>query len=281
VLAKYTGRIIWETHPNMGETRSVNKGFGMAKGEIVVVVNSDDPLLPGAVSEAVAFMQAHPDVLVAYPDWNHIGPDSKVITHMQVREYDYLDMLKRYYCIPGPGAFIRRRALELTGGRDQAFRYVADFEYWLRLGLYGRFARIPKTLATWRDHPDGASLSHRGAAMAEEHVRLISKLYSGTDLPPEVQKARAEAFGSMHFVAAMACGTDRREARKHLMASFRYNPLGFAVSFIRLAFALVMMLPEPIGRLLIRTWRAGRRGRQKAARFLATAPGKKRRGVAG
>ena len=38
VLGKYEGRIIWETHPNMGETRTVNKGFGLARGEIVVVV---------------------------------------------------------------------------------------------------------------------------------------------------------------------------------------------------------------------------------------------------
>jgi glycosyltransferase involved in cell wall biosynthesis len=26
VLSKYTGRLIWETHSNMGETRTVNKG---------------------------------------------------------------------------------------------------------------------------------------------------------------------------------------------------------------------------------------------------------------
>ena len=93
VLEKYDGRIVWETHPNMGETRTVNKGFGMAHGEIVVVVNSDDPLLPGAVKAAVDFMESRPDVLVAYPDWNFIGPKSEVTEHIRVREYDYSFMV--------------------------------------------------------------------------------------------------------------------------------------------------------------------------------------------
>jgi len=121
----------------MGETRTVNKGFGMAHGDIVAVVNSDDPLLPGAVSTAVAFMQSHPDVLVAYPDWDMIGPESELIRHIQVREYDYLYMLKRHDCTPGPGAFIRRKAFGVAGMRDPEFLYVRDFESWLRLGSLG------------------------------------------------------------------------------------------------------------------------------------------------
>src|SRR5688572_11108874 len=73
VLEKYRSRIILESHPNMGETRTVNKGLSMAKGAIVSIVNSDDPLLPGAVRTSVAVLQEHPDALAAYPDWNEIG----------------------------------------------------------------------------------------------------------------------------------------------------------------------------------------------------------------
>jgi len=57
VIWKYRERLRWESHANMGQTRTVNKGFSMAKGEIVGVVNSDDPLLPGAIREIVAFMR--------------------------------------------------------------------------------------------------------------------------------------------------------------------------------------------------------------------------------
>jgi len=249
VLEKYTGRIVWETHPNMGETRTVNKGFAMAHGEIVVVVNSDDPLLPGAVSAAVAFMQSHPDILVAYPDWNYIGPNSEVTGHIQVREYDYLYMLRHHLCIPGPGAFIRRKAFELTGPRDTDFRYVADFEYWLRLGLYGKFARIPKTLATFRVHPDSASISSKGLPMAEEHIRLMDKLFSRFDLPPAVTSARSAAYGSAHLIAAIVCGAERKEAAKHVYRAARYGPRGL---FIRWELIVPALLPLSVQAVLRR-----------------------------
>ncbi len=243
VLAKYTGRIIWETHPNMGETRTVNKGISMAKGEIVAVVNSDDPLLPGAVNEAVAFMQAYPDIMVAYPDWDYIGPTSEVTGHIQVREYDYLYMLKRHYCTPGPGAFIRRKAFELTEMRDPEFKYVADLEYWLRLGLYGKFARIPKTLATFRVHPDSASVSHRGKAMAAEHIRLMEKFYSRPNLPPEVLRARHEAFAWAHLVAALTVGVSRWSVLEHCSKAILYHPCSVLANLKRGMVILRLLFP--------------------------------------
>jgi glycosyltransferase involved in cell wall biosynthesis len=246
VLEKYTGRLIWETHLNMGETRTVNKGLSMAHGDIVAVVNSDDPLLPGAVSTAVAFMQSHPDILVAYPDWNYIGPGSEVIGHYQVREYDYLYMLRRHHCTPGPGAFIRSRAFELTEMRHPEFKYVADFEYWLRLGLYGKFARIPRTLATFRVHPDSATISHKGPAMAREHIQLIQRFYLRPDLPPEVRKVRAEAFGWAHLVAGVAAGPARWVEIRHYLRATLYHPPIPLLFLGQWLFALALKLPKPI-----------------------------------
>lgn len=254
VLHKYTGQIVWESHPNMGETKTVNKGWRMVSGEIIAVVNSDDPLLPQAVSTAAAFMEAHPDILVAYPDWNKIGPDSEVIEHVEVPEYDCLDMLRRHHCVVGPGAFIRRKAFGLAGMRDPDFRYVADFEYWLRLGLYGPFARIPKTLATFRVHPVSVSVSHKGAAMAHEHIRLIKKFYSFPALPHEVLKIRPEAFSAAHYVAAEMCGTARKAACLHYFKSIFYKPSSFLDEH-RLRLILSRVLPKPLFEILRPVWR--------------------------
>src|SRR6476620_5979365 len=33
ILKSYGDRIMWESHPNMGETRTINKGYSMAKGD--------------------------------------------------------------------------------------------------------------------------------------------------------------------------------------------------------------------------------------------------------
>jgi glycosyltransferase involved in cell wall biosynthesis len=254
VLNKYKGRLISETHSNMGETQTVNKGLRMVKGEIIAVVNSDDPLLPRAVSTAAAFMETHPEILVAYPDWNKIGPDSEVIEHVEVPEYDYLDMLRRHHCVVGPGAFIRRKAFEEAGVRDPEFTYVADFEYWLRLGLHGPFARIPNTLATFRVHPVSASVSHKGAVMAQEHILLMKKFYSFPALPQEILRIRSEAFSSAHYVAAEMCGTARKIACQHYFKSFFYKPSSFLDEH-RLKLTLSVVLPQPLFKILRPVWR--------------------------
>jgi glycosyltransferase involved in cell wall biosynthesis len=250
VLEKYNGRIIWETHPNMGESRTVNKGFSMAHGDIVAVVNSDDPLMPGAVSQAVDFMQSRPDILVAYPDFNKIGPHSELLYHVRVEDYDYVRFVRRFDSYIGPGAFIRRKCLELTHGRDPRFRFAADWEYWLRLGLHGQFARIPKTLATHRWHPDSMIVSGRGPMLANEYIALVKEYYSRSDLPPEIRKVRREAFANAYLRATELCGRDlRRSVEWSIVAISYYPPIATEVArrfAVRSLWRVVSMLPAPV-----------------------------------
>jgi glycosyltransferase involved in cell wall biosynthesis len=204
VLARYGSRIRWETHPNMGETRTVNRGLALAHGDIVAVVNSDDPLLPGAVRAAVGVFLERPDVLVVYPDWLMIDADSKPVRTIQVPDYDYALMVRRFRCIVGPGAFMRRRAVEAAGGRDAEYRFVADFDFWLRVGLLGPFARIPHVVATFRVHPASSSVSQRGQAMADEHVRLARQFFARADLSPAVRAFEQEALSWAFYYAGFA-----------------------------------------------------------------------------
>jgi glycosyltransferase involved in cell wall biosynthesis len=224
VLERYNGRIIWQSHENMGETRTVNKGFEMSTGQIVAIINSDDPLLPNAIKSAVDVFKSNPELLVAYPDWNRIGPAGEVIESIQVPEFDYLHMLQRHNCFVGPGAFIHRKALTLIGGRDTSFKYVADFDYWLRLGLHGAFKRIPGQFATFRVHPNSASVSSKGGLMAQEHIRLMDKYYALPNLPSDVLKSRASAYAWANIVAAEMCGDQKWLAQRYILNAGRHDP---------------------------------------------------------
>lgn len=226
ILAKYTGRIRWESHQNMGETRTVNKGLAMATGEILGVVNSDDPLLPGAVLAAVTVLADHPDVLVAYPDLYHIDPSSNLIRGVRVPEFDYRRMVGRHECTVGPGAFFRRQAVALAGLRDPQFKYVADFDFWLRVGRCGPFMRIPQPLATFRCHPASASVGRRGADMASEHIEMIRKYYDQPEIPQEILKLKKRAYSAAHYCAGVACGPARGAALAHLMHAIALWPWG-------------------------------------------------------
>ena len=42
VVQPYRDRLIWISEKDAGQSHAINKGFGMAKGEIVAWINSDD-----------------------------------------------------------------------------------------------------------------------------------------------------------------------------------------------------------------------------------------------
>lgn len=235
MIKEYDGRLRWESHANIGETATVNRGFALARGEIIGVVNSDDPLLPGAVSKLVAALLAHPEAVVAYPDWQMIDGDG--VTLQVVRTYDYhgpAEMVRRHYCLPGPGALFRRRVVDELGGRDPAFRYVGDLDFWFRAALIGPLLRVPEVLATFRSHGDSATVSQQGSAMADEHLALVEKFFRRRDLPPAVQEIRAEAIGSACFVAATVCGAGaRRQKLDYLWRALRASPAKYGGEYAR------------------------------------------------
>jgi GT2 family glycosyltransferase len=196
----------------------------------------------------VEHLLAHPDVLVVYPDWLLTDGDGKVVRRVATYDYDYLNMLRWHFCLPGPGAFFRRTLVERLGGRDPNFRYVNDFDFWLRAGLLGPFARVPATLATFRYHPAARSYSDLGQVMAEEYVRLINKFYGNADLPPEVLKVKREARSSAYFAAGSVCGENVPQAviRRYFLRALWYAPHKYLREY---RVRLFVMLPVLLGRL--------------------------------
>jgi glycosyltransferase involved in cell wall biosynthesis len=254
ILQTYADRIIWESHPNMGIVRTVNKGFTLAKGEFITVVNSDDPLLPNYASRAVQYMQDHPHVLAAYPDWLNIDQHSNVIERVRTFEYDYLDMLGRYYCFPGPGTILRRRALELEPEYDERFPHISDYEYYLRLGLHGAFARIPETLAQHRDHASSTT-AQGGTALIRQRFTLMKNLFARHDLPHEVRQVKPLTFSNVNFVTGLQyLPENRAKARIYFLKALLWYPFltarnGFEPRPAR-KLMLTTILPDWIGSVL-------------------------------
>lgn len=200
---KYTKRkIIYIQQKNTGETAAVNKGFSLATGEYIAVVSSDDPLLPGCVDELVEYLEDHPKVIAIYPDWEMIDERGKVLQTVYPEDFTYVKMLKEHYCIPGPGSFFRRKALELTGGRTKEFKYLADFAFWLKLGMYGEMYHYPKVLASFRVHSGSQGIYAKGDYMASEHKKLVEWVFADRDLPKKAKDTKETALASAYFHAA-------------------------------------------------------------------------------
>lgn len=225
VLDKYRGRprMVIDRHDNLGETRTVNKGFAMARGDIVCVVNSDDPLLPGAIREAVRYMRVHPEALAAYPDWIEIDARSQELARMYLPHYDISTMLLRFNNALGPGTFIRREAFELIGFRNPDLKYTGDLDFWFRLARVSPLGHISEFLATHRRHDGCATFSGRGAVMAGELIRLVREAYASGMLGEDLLRRRFRAYGLAHYAAAWQSGTDVVEWTKNATLAVCYG----------------------------------------------------------
>ena len=82
LLKRYSKHVTAVRHPNQGEQRTVNRGWRMARGDILGTVNDDDLLLPGAVREAVQALRERPDVMVVYPDYTLVDANAELIGHV-------------------------------------------------------------------------------------------------------------------------------------------------------------------------------------------------------
>lgn len=224
VLAAYGDRISWLRHDNMGETRTVNRGFSLANGEIFSVLSSDDVLLPGAVRAAVDLLQADRQVVVAYFDYLFIDDHGRILQLWKTFDYDLAQVLADCECPPGPGAFFRREVVEKAGGRDVSLRSVGDFEFWLRAALVGRLQRIPRYGSGFREHGHSTSVAGLNTEAGEELVGTVRSFLARPDLPEDVRAVRAKAMAAAYFVAGCRCG-----------GNFRYQLRCFARAFPHLS----------------------------------------------
>lgn len=72
ILKKFGGRIRHERHANIGQARTLNKGWSLCKGKYIGYLSSDDLLYPNAVTELVALLEKDHSVVCAFPDSNLI-----------------------------------------------------------------------------------------------------------------------------------------------------------------------------------------------------------------
>lgn len=214
VLAGFGERLRWETQVNIGQSRTLNKGWAIAQGEIVGYISSDDLLAPGAVADCVAALQADPGLVAVYCDFELIDGQGARIRTVQTSEYDERAMVEDLICFPGPGAFFRRGAFERVGGWNVELRQVPDFDFWLRLSPHGRFARVPRTLACYRIHNDSASFRSTTAELSDEIIRVVDELWVSQSLRLQAagySEPRSRAMA--HLLAARSHFTSSRFAR--------------------------------------------------------------------
>lgn len=220
--AKIRTRIVCQA--NSGEASAVNAGVGIASGDYIAIVNADDPLLPGHLHAMSHALDTDEKVVVAYCDWKIIDSSSKTVIHRRAPDYLWEHLYEDFYCVPGPGALVRKSAIKRGFLRNGSYQYVTDFESWLYLGTQGLFKRVPQCLATWRMHSLGATTHGRGPKIAGELLRLANEYESIVSSHFGAQSVRRMTSRANYLAGLQGLHSARVPARKHMIRSLALKP---------------------------------------------------------
>lgn len=175
VLKRYEERITYFSEPDKGQSHAINKGFRLAKGEIVAWLNSDD-IYPDrrAIRKMVEAFISHPEFDLIYGDFIEIDSSNNVLKIYKRPKYSLPRLLRIGY-ISQPATFFRKKVIEVMPVRED-LRYAMDLEYWLRASrLKFRTSSLNYLIAAERIHGDAKCVRDRNKMVAE--ARLVREFY--------------------------------------------------------------------------------------------------------
>jgi glycosyltransferase involved in cell wall biosynthesis len=226
LLAELGDGFHWETQSNMGQSRTLARGWSMAKGNVLGYLSADDMLEPGAVSCAVALLMTMPAVVATYCDFHLIDPESRRVRTVRLPEFSYEHMLARVSCPIGPGAFFRRSVYLQTGPWNPQYHQMPDYDFWLRIGLHGTIFHLPQVLASFRVHEGSQTYSETTPERAKEPVLIVLGLLKEAAASGLGKALRESALGSANLVSAqlhLRAGRFRN-AWECIQQAFRHSP---------------------------------------------------------
>lgn len=135
-LLKSYPEIIWISEKDRGQSHALNKGFALAKGNIIGWLNSDDTYTEGTITKAVGFLIDHPEYDMVSTDVNIVDENDVVVGKTFGDDTDAVDLLKRNV-IKQPSLFMRRAVLEKLNGVNENYHYIMDQEFWVRAFMNG------------------------------------------------------------------------------------------------------------------------------------------------
>jgi glycosyltransferase involved in cell wall biosynthesis len=239
VLEQFVNRITLVEVENSGEAAAVNIGIKMASAPLVMVVSADDPVRdPAIFSESIEVHEQNAHVSVTYVDWAVINELGLTINHKKTKEFSLQELIGLSNCLPGPGAVFKTKLAREIGGRRTKYRFVSDYDFWLRLSAKGPFQRIPRELAQWRTHMSSTTVSAGGDDMAKERIQLIEEFIAANKFPERLNR---QAISHAYYYAARLCLDFRISGpRRLLIKSLRIRRWWPEKANILVVFAVIL-----------------------------------------
>jgi glycosyltransferase involved in cell wall biosynthesis len=175
---RFQGKMRYLSGPDKGIYDAMNKGFAMATGDVIGILNSDDFFTSDDVLQAVVDGFAGEYVDAVYADIHYVNTDDLTKCVRYYSSSVFRPWMMRFGMIPAhPSFYCRKAVYDQYGSFDTTYRIAADFEILLRLIFIHRIRTryVKKDFVTMR--LGGASTTGYGswALIMKEHLQIMKQ----------------------------------------------------------------------------------------------------------
>jgi glycosyltransferase involved in cell wall biosynthesis len=240
VLKKYPDlRIVSE--PDVSMYNALNKGLGLATGEIIGFLNTDDFYAPDVFAQiALNFSKDNVDAVAGLA--GIIQQSADIAYNMVVLHPGQGEDLIRHTVLESPifnAYFFSKRILQKIGPFDTCYKIASDRDFMLRFSL-GNFNTIllDQPVYYYLQHPGSMTTDYTETKFREivdEHL-LLSKSYleAHSKYPSQLVKSMMELRTRETIRECAHCIRQKQfnKAWIYLIEGFRYNPF-WLIRFIK------------------------------------------------
>lgn len=149
------------SEPDGGQSDAMGKGFSRASGDLLTWLNTDDLLLPGALSEVVRASKADPECEWFLGNVMWMDAAGHILRCRRGEAYSPLWPRLGLLTAGGPSAFFTPALYGRVGGLNPDLHYQMDTELWWRFILSGaRFRRLETYIWALRLHGEAKTSGH-------------------------------------------------------------------------------------------------------------------------
>jgi glycosyltransferase involved in cell wall biosynthesis len=169
---EYAEQLQLHFEPDCGQADAIQRGMGLARGNVLAWLNSDDRLRPGALESAAAYLDS-PEPRWLYGRCGIIDEEGRPISggivcykNLRGRRFSIYKLLTEDF-IPQMSTFWNRTMWDKVGGIDGGRHLDMDYDLFLKCALVTEPLVLPSYLADFRVHPEAKSSTMTFEAMNE------------------------------------------------------------------------------------------------------------------
>lgn len=263
ILASYGDRLqVIKLEENTGPSISRNIALGVARGEFIALLDSDDLWYPEMLATTVAHLNKHSKTDIVCGAWDYIDEFNHLIkpinkpSQLQAQiDADFLGFVATGNPFLVHALLIRRKCFDCCGMFDPTLKGGVDWDLWIRFAMHGhKVNMIDVPVARYRRHSGAITRDPRRMEQASEQI--LHQLFSNEQFADRLADLRDHAYIQMWLTLAKYCheegtATDRHKYVQRAQTLYPNAPKNKQLDQLHLSSLLLLPETEDFRRMIV------------------------------